>query len=397
MNDMAQPISEGVQLAAPHRGNLIQRTTMSGESAYARLFRDAVFAAYRAKASDLHIKPTRDGVEICFRVLGQMTAPWKQLALQHRLAFINEAKKLSNLSIAMSGKAQDSRVSFPDLNLDLRVNLIPSLYGEKIVLRLLDLRRSFAMQDLHMQDRAKADLSAALQAASGVILISGPTGSGKTTTLYTAVSSLDRNKLNILTVEDPVEYTIPGITQIGINHKLSFDNALRAILRQDPDVILVGEIRDRETAELCFKAASTGHLVLSTIHANSSVEVVHRLLGLGVERYLIASCLRFSAAQRMVRQICTKCSRSANDSEIPQRENEVEHANFRVAGPGCASCRDGYIGLLPIVEYLASSEITTFAANHFEGPVRPRITLQEAFSHHARQGLVDIREAYEFT
>ena len=369
--------------------------SLSNKTAYGSLYRDAVHAARRQKASDIHIKPTADGVEICFRVLGQMSEPWKTLAADHRQAFINEVKRLANLSIAVSGKAQDSRVSYPSLDLDLRVNLIPSLYGEKIVMRLLDLSRSFKMDDLRIQERAKEDFLGALKSKSGVVLISGPTGSGKTTTLYTAVSSLDRKKLNILTVEDPVEYTIPGITQIGINRKLSFANALRAILRQDPDVILVGEVRDEETADLCFKAASTGHLVLSTIHANGSVEVVQRLLGLGVEKHLLASCLRFSAAQRIVRQLCPACSMVAPSEKVPERESDVCRSQFRVVGSGCDRCRDGYVGLLPVLEYMDTSEIQNYAANGFTGVASPKVSLKEAFYAFARHGLVDVTEVHE--
>lgn len=367
-----------------------------GFGPYGSLYIDAVKAAHRERASDIHIKPTADGVEIIFRVLGSMSAPWKKLGLEHREGFINDVKRLTGLSIGISGKAQDSRVSYPVLKLDLRVNLIPSLYGEKIVLRLLDLSRNFEMQSLALDTQTKEDLLAATNAENGVVLISGPTGSGKTTTLYTLVHSLNREKLNILTVEDPIEYTITGITQIGINKKLSFANALRAILRQDPDVILVGEIRDEETADLCFKAASTGHLVLSTVHANGSVEVVQRLLGLGVEKYLIASCLRFSAAQRIIKTLCQNCSIPAPAEDVPSREASVHEGNYRVAGNGCTQCRSGYVGLVPMLEYMGTSEIEIFASQGFSGASSPRISLKQAFYSNARRGLVDIREVNNF-
>jgi type IV pilus assembly protein PilB len=369
--------------------------SLSRSGAYTALYRDAIRAAHAQKASDIHVKPTVNGVEIAFRVHGTMSEPWKTLSSEHRQSFLNEVKRLTNLSIAISGKAQDSRVSYPSLNLDLRVNLIPSLYGEKVVMRLLDLSRSFSMEKLQIDQRAKDDFSSVLRLKNGVVLISGPTGSGKTTTLYTAVSSLDRKKLNILTVEDPIEYTIPGITQIGINRKLSFASALRAILRQDPDVILVGEVRDEETADLCFKAASTGHLVLSTVHANGSVEVVQRLLGLGVEKYLLTSCLRFSAAQRIVRQLCPACSIEAPLEKIPKRESDVQQGTFRIVGSGCQGCREGYIGLLPILEYMGTSEIQDYAANGFSGVASPKVSLKEAFYAFARRGIVDVTEVHE--
>jgi type IV pilus assembly protein PilB len=364
-------------------------------SAYTALYHDAIREAHQAKASDIHIKPTADGVDIIFRVLGTMQRPWQRLSLEHRQPFINEAKRLSNLSIAVSGEAQDSRLSCPDLNIDLRVSLTPSHYGEKIVMRRLDRNRSFSMENLAIASSAKSDFIQALRSENGVILISGPTGSGKTTTLYTAVSSLDREKLNVLTVEDPVEYTLPGITQIGINKKLSFASALRAILRQDPDVILLGEIRDEETADLCFKAASTGHLVLSTVHANGAVEVVQRLLGLGVEKYLLKTCLRFSAAQRIARKLCPSCSSCVPIDEISYCNGSDQGANFRTVGQGCEHCRNGYVDLLPILEYLGPKEIACYADSDFTGEIAPRVSLKKAFYDNAVCGLVDVRELDE--
>jgi len=272
------------------------------------------------------------------------------------------------------------------MKLELRASLAPTHYGEKIVMRLLDQSRTFSMDTLAIEDDAKANFSASLRAKSGVVLISGPTGSGKTTTLYTAVSSLDREKLNIITIEDPVEYTLAGISQIGVGSKLSFANALRAVLRQDPDVILVGEIRDEETADLCFKAASTGHLVLSTIHANSSVEVVQRLLGLGIEKYLLSSCLHFSVAQRVVGKLCPACSRPVS---------ETADANYRTAGSGCERCRDGLNGMVPIFEYMDKDQIAAYAAEGFAGTIRPKVSLSKAFDVKARRGLVDVRGAYD--
>lgn len=350
--------------------------------AYAAVYRDAVAAAHQLKASDIHFLPTAGGLEIIFRIFGAMGEPWIRLGIEHRQGFINELKRLTNMAIAVSGKAQDARVSYPRMQLELRASLVPTHYGEKVVMRLLDQRRSFSMEALDIDAEAKDDFQASLKAKSGVVLISGPTGSGKTTTLYTAVSSLDRKRLNIVTIEDPVEYTMPGITQIGVSSKLSFGGALRAILRQDPDVILVGEIRDEETANLCFKAASTGHLVLSTIHANSSVEVIQRLLGLGVERYLLASCLRFSVAQRVVGRLCPACSMPA-----PGQAG----AGRRVAGLGCDQCRNGLVGLVPIFEYMDRPQLEAYAVDGFAVPARPKVSLLEAFERKAEEGLIDIR------
>src|SRR6185312_4465433 len=229
-------------------------------------------------------------------VHGELTS-WKWIPAAHKSAFLQEAKQLSHCSLAVAGRAQDARVAFSDLKLDVRVNLIPSLHGEKLVLRLLDQSRSFDLSAVGLPDTALGALRRALEHRTGVNLITGPTGSGKTTLLYSALASLDRSRLNIISIEDPVEYTFPGITQVQVTAKLSFADALRAVLRQDPDVILVGEVRDSATAELCFQAAATGHLVLSTLHANSAAEAKGRLLGLGVRTDLLDSCLRFSSAQ----------------------------------------------------------------------------------------------------
>lgn len=356
-------------------------------SPYTALLFDAIAAAHKAGASDIHVEPFKDGVRLRFRILGDLVSPWKVLSSEHRQSFINEAKRALQLSIAVSGRPQDGRFSVPSLNLDLRVNLLPTLYGEKIVLRLLDLGRRFAMEDLQLEDSVRADLEQALSLKNGVILISGPTGSGKTTTLYTLLGSLDRRRLNIVSIEDPVEYAMDGVSQVKVDAKVTFAGALRAILRQDPDVILVGEIRDEETANLCFKAASTGHLVLSTIHANSASEVVTRLLGLGVEHYLLRSNLRFCAAQRLVKKLCQGCA-----SKQPVMESSP--GNFLIAGKGCKrnGCVDGYTGRIVLLEYMTDAQIERFADGDFKGEAEVAMTLREACRLKAVKGVVDARE-----
>ncbi len=249
---------------------------------YTQLFREAILAAKTAQASDIHIQPTRLGVDIRFRVHGDMMT-WKTLGEEHRRAFINEVKRLCNLSIATRGKDQDGRVSFQGWQLDLRVSLLPSQHDEKIVLRLLDLTRECDLSQLGFDEQTYGDLMDALQFQKGLILISGPTGSGKTTTLYTLLCALDRKAKNIITLEDPIEYGIEGLTQVQSDAKTRLPGHRGPSWRQDPDVILVGEIRDAETADLCVKAASTGHLVLSTLHANGAAEVISRLTNLGVD------------------------------------------------------------------------------------------------------------------
>lgn len=376
---------------------------IAAQDPYTSLFRDTILAARESSASDIHIQPTRNGVEIRFRINGDLTT-WKVLEVEHRQSFINEVKRLTNLSIAVSGKAQDARVSFKNWKLDIRTSLLPSQYGEKIVLRLLDLNRSFELSSLGFDDGTLNDLKNALKAKNGVILISGPTGSGKTSTLYTLLSSLDRNSQNILTLEDPIEYGIDGITQVQVNSKLGFSDALRAVLRQDPDVILVGEVRDAETADLCAKAAMTGHLVLSTLHANGAPEVVSRLLNLGVEPFVLKSCLRFSAAQRLVRILCSHCARPLTGQEQEEVASELAKREFsfdkmglwKCREPsGCGECKAGVVGRLPILEYMRSHEIEDFLFQTESQKPRMTRTLSDAALKLAERGEIDVFEALE--
>ena len=349
---------------------------------YTSLFRDTILSAKSREASDIHVQPTREGIDIRFRVHGDLIT-WKKLGIEHRRPLINEIKRLTNLSIAVSGKAQDGRISYQAWQLDLRSSLLPSQYGEKIVLRLLDLTRKFELSSLGFDSETYNDLTSALSVKNGVLIISGPTGSGKTTTLYTLLCAIDRYSKNIITLEDPIEYGIPGLTQVQISKKLTFADALRAVLRQDPDVILVGEIRDNETADLCVKAAATGHFVLSTLHANGAAEVVTRLLNLGVDAHLLKSVLRFSAAQRLVKRLCPKCSKvHPEDPQWKQRSTE-----------GCTHCHQGIIGRLPVLEYMKSKQITDFLSTSHPEP-QLTISLKESALNRAKKGEIDYDEAF---
>ena len=295
-------------------------------------------AASAKGASDIHIEPKEFSLEIRFRIQGDLTL-WKKLPREALEIIIHRAKVLFNLDLGVASKPQDSRQSFSNLKFDVRVNSVPTIYGEKIVLRLLRLDRAFDIDRAGL-DPAKVEiLKHGIKNKDGLIIISGPTGSGKTTTLYNLVSAIDAKRKNISTLENPVEYRLAGVTQIDVGEKgMSFAQGLRALMRQDPDVILVGEIRDEETAELCFKAASTGHLVLSTIHANSSLEVISRLERLGVEKYLIESCLRLSVAQRLIQLLCETCCLEFGEG--------LKARNFE----GCKNCHEGLSGRLPLIE-----------------------------------------------
>lgn len=372
----------------------------SASDPYTALYRDTIQEAKSLKASDIHIQPTRDGIEVRLRVNGELLT-WKKLSIEHRKSFINRVKQLTNLSIAMSGRSQDARISYDSWQLDLRVSLIPSQFGEKIVLRLLDLTRQFDLNSLGFDSKTFQDLQKALRTKNGVLIVSGPTGSGKTTTLYTLLCSLDRVSQNVLTLEDPIEYTIPGLTQVAITRSLSFADALRSVLRQDPDVILVGEIRDSETADLCIKAASTGHLVLTTLHANGAREVIQRLMTLGIDPHVLKSVLRFSSAQRLVKTLCPSCSLAVSFETAVQElgnrnlpQDQMDKSQFRTRnGAGCPSCRSGITGRIPILEYMMASEIGLHLGNPNIDCPDLTVSLRDACLMRAQKGEIDFREA----
>ena len=301
---------------------------------YASLFWDMLIQAQNTLASDIHVQPEEAGVDVRFRVHGELSR-WMWIEDQHKTPFLQQAKQLSNCSLAVSGRAQDARIAIPGQKLDVRVNLIPSLFGEKLVLRLLDQRKTFDLGKTGLDPASLQAIRWALDLSDGLVLFTGPTGSGKTTLLYSALTALDQAALNIVTIEDPVEYTFPGITQVQVSPKLSMSDALRAMLRQDPDVILLGEIRDPETAALSFQAAQTGHLVLSTLHANSAFEVASRLSSLGLREDQIHSCLRFSSAQRLLGLLCSKC-------RVPVLESARFWKTAKVARPVLKAWWDGF-------------------------------------------------------
>ncbi|MGK5084522.1 ATPase, T2SS/T4P/T4SS family [Bdellovibrionota bacterium FG-1] len=328
-------------------------SNLGNENPYASLYWDMIAKAKAQGASDVHVQPEREGVKLRFRINGELIT-WKTISLVHKAPFLQEVKRLSQCSVAVSLRAQDSRISVPELNLDVRVSLIPTIHGEKLVLRLLDKSRSFELAAMNLDEDATKAVNRALKQGSGVCLITGPTGSGKTTLLYSALAALDRASLNIVTIEDPVEYTFPSITQVQVSPKLGFGDALRTMMRQDPDVILVGEVRDRETAELCFQAAATGHLVLSTLHANNAREVTGRLLGLGIRDDQVTSLLRFASAQRLLGKLCPKCKRLVNESERREFFGTIEGPLWtRGTQHGeCPYCQRGITGRLPVFEYV---------------------------------------------
>lgn len=317
--------------------------------------------AVKSRASDVHIEPQEKSMMIRMRidgVLHDMVPPARKM----QAAVLTRIKILSDMNIAERRLPQDGRfkIKTSGKDIDVRVSSIPTIYGEKIVLRILDTSSvSHNVEKLGFETNLLKEFKDIIAQPHGIIIVTGPTGSGKSTTLYSALSYLKDPTKNITTVEDPVEYRLAGINQIQIKHEIKLDFAicLRAILRQDPDIILVGEIRDKETVEIAIKASLTGHLVLSTFHTNDAPSAISRLLYMGIEPYLLASSLNLIIAQRLVRKICDKCKEEVKLSEEVIRRLAVDKKDIKnpvfYQGRGCNTCGDtGYSGRLPIFEFL---------------------------------------------
>lgn len=320
-------------------------------------------SAYRA--SDIHIEPQDKEVIVRFRIDGVMQEAGR-IPKEYYGNILNRIKVQAMLPIDEHFSAQDGAIRQVkgDKSLDMRISILPTLNGEKVVIRLLSQYvRSFSFADLGLSDHDQKLLLTASNKPFGMILVTGPTGSGKTTSLYALLKLLNSPDVNITTIEDPVEYKMPGINQIQVNAQtnLTFAKGLRSIVRQDPDIILVGEIRDKETAETAVNAALTGHLLLSTFHANDAATAVPRLLDMGIEPFLLASTLEVLIAQRLVRKICDKCRYSVNSSKEEIKKNISEDASkyftgkhiVLYQGKGCESCgHTGFKGRTAIYEFI---------------------------------------------
>lgn len=324
-----------------------------------RLINALLLEAVKEGASDVHIETEERRLLVRFRVDGilrEVISPKRALAP----LLVSRIKVMGKLDIAEKRLPQDGRVSLRvgGYDLDVRISTIPSQFGERVVLRLLDRGQTLrGIDHLGLSDRDNMVLKRILALPDGMVLVTGPTGSGKTTTLYAGLDMLNDRQRNIMTVEDPIEYTMDGVGQMQVNAKtdLSFARGLRAILRQDPDVIMVGEIRDRETAQIAVESAMTGHLVISTLHTNTAIGAVSRLVEMGVERFLLAPMLRGLIAQRLVRRNCTDC---LGDHELTQAESDllghkIKPGEIVKKGLGCDTCQDsGFRGRLPLYEII---------------------------------------------
>ncbi|WP_312814501.1 GspE/PulE family protein [Sedimentibacter sp.] len=322
-----------------------------------RLINSLIRQALKMGASDIHIEPLENRIRVRVRIDGELQeilTPSKHT----QSALVTRVKIIAGMNIAEKRLPQDGRIEMKidDTVVDLRISVLPTVYGEKIVMRLLD-RGNFLKnkKELGFTPENLEIFETILGAPNGVILVTGPTGSGKTTTLYASLNELNKMNKNIITVEDPVEYKIEGINQVQVNSKagLLFSTGLRSILRQDPDIIMVGEIRDEETAEIAVRAAITGHLVISTLHTNDAPSTIMRLQDMGIKPFLIAASVRGIVAQRLVKRVCPNCKEEYRASETEKNLLGIEFDAALQRGTGCPKCfNTGYSGRIAIHEIL---------------------------------------------
>jgi general secretion pathway protein E len=357
----------------------------TSEAPIIKLVNHIISQSLKARASDIHIEPYQHSFTVRYRVDGilydLLTPPkWIQPAL------ISRIKVMAKMNIAEKRLPQDGRfeVKVGDQNIDLRVSTIPTAFGERVVLRLLNKSGSLLeLKDLGFNPARLKLIKQLVASPNGIILLTGPTGSGKTTTLYAILQTINKPNINIITIEDPVEYQIKGISQIQVNPKidLTFARGLRSIVRQDPDVILIGEIRDQETAGIAVQSALTGHLVFSTLHTNDSASAITRLVDMGVEPFLISSSVLAVAAQRLIRILCDDCKKAYKPSAIYLESIDVSPDHFNEGhiykAVGCDKCiGTGYKGRLGIFEIMRLTDklksliLTTYDSNQIKREAR---------------------------
>lgn len=391
---IAQQQEEGVELLEGLPDDLGELAEEAQTASVIRLVNEVLVEALEQQASDIHIEPQERGLTIRYRVDGLLRVqPVPPEIIHFQNAIITRLKIMAHLNIAEKRRPQDGRIKLKvsGREIDVRVSVIPMLYGEGIVMRLLDKERMrFDLHRVGMPENIEGVFRELISAPHGIVLVTGPTGSGKTSTLYSALNSIKTPEIKIITVEDPVEYHTEGISQIQVHHKvgLSFAAGLRSILRHDPDVVLIGEIRDGETAQAAIQASLTGHLVFSTLHTNDAPGAFTRLIDMDVEPYLVASTVEGVLAQRLIRRLCQHCKKpfQPGPEDIPPG----------ISGPipdqlwqpvGCRACREtGYSGRTGIFELLRSDEtIRRLCVSN--------ATSDQIRAHARSQGMVTLRES----
>jgi type IV pilus assembly protein PilB len=386
-------IGKEASAAAAHE-DAAEMVDLANEVPIVRFVNLVIFQAIQDRASDIHFEPFEDEFKIRYRVDGalyEMSPPPKHLALP----VISRLKVMANLNISERRLPQDGRINFPIANrqIDLRVSTLPTQFGESVVLRVLDRSAvNLELEALGLPKYISDYLTEAIQQPNGIFVVTGPTGSGKTTTLYSCLRKVNTIDVKLLTAEDPVEYDIDGIIQVAINDAqgMTFGKALRSFLRQDPDIIMIGEMRDLETAQIAIQSSLTGHLVLSTLHTNDAPGAVTRLVDMGVEPFLISSTLMAVLAQRLVRTICKKCRTPFEPTEsqlslLNLSPHDIGDKVFYY-GRGCSNCNDtGYRGRKGIFELLVISE----ALRNLINERSPAVVLRQKA---VELGMVTLRE-----
>ena len=346
--------------------NVVDLENQAGEAPVVKLCNAILLSAIKKKASDIHVEPYEKSLRVRFRIDGILQEEMRP-PLKLRNAITSRLKIMSSLDIAERRLPQDGRIKLKiggNKEMDFRVSVLPTLYGEKIVMRLLDKSNlQLDMTKLGFDVKPLGDFKVAIKKPYGMVLVTGPTGSGKTTTLYSALSELNTIDTNISTAEDPVEFNLHGINQVQMHEDigLNFATALRAFLRQDPNIIMVGEIRDFETAEIAVKAALTGHLVLSTLHTNDAPSTVSRMLNMGIEPFLVTASVNLVLAQRLARRICVDCKIPAEKHpeallKMGMSEEQIRTGQI-MQGKGCGTCNNtGYKGRVALYEVMSFTD-----------------------------------------
>jgi len=366
MADVMKGIEEDLSVVEEEEqpADTAESLSAADEAPIVKLVNSLIADAVRKGASDIHIEPYEKSMRVRFRIDGvlqeMMSPPFK-----FKAAIISRLKIMAELDIAERRVPQDGRIKIKVVNrtIDLRVSSLPTIFGEKIVMRILDKSNlNIDLEKLGFEPRSFKEFSAAVASPYGMVLVTGPTGSGKTTSLYSALSRINTPEVNVLTAEDPVEYNLDGINQVLVNEDvgLTFGAALKSFLRQDPNIIMVGEIRDLDTASIAVKAALTGHLVLSTLHTNDAPSAIGRMIDMGIEPFLVSSSVNLVLAQRLVRRVCAACKRPVDLNEEILRELQLDPADTKGAkfqeGAGCVECSNtGYRGRQGVYEVMTMS------------------------------------------
>jgi len=391
--------------AAPKRQEKASLDDENIDASIIKFVNELILEAVKSSATDIHIEPFEEQLRVRFRIDGilhQVPAPARIQGFH--AAIVSRVKIMANLNIAEKRLPQDGKIqaTFGEESFDLRVSILPTPHGETVNMRVLTRSNAFlTMPQLGFREEDLAQFNGFINKPHGILLVTGPTGSGKTTTLYAALSKLNDLQRKIITIEDPVEYQIAGITQMQVHMQIGFDFSmgLRSILRHDPDILLVGEIRDYETAEMAVRSSLTGHLVLSTLHTNDSAGAVTRLLDMGVEPFLISSTMIAAIAQRLLRKNCPECSQPVtHDAALLAAEFgdvlvEMGSATF-LQGTGCASCRNtGYRGRAAIYEMLTfTPEIKTLTVQRATSQVIKQMALRQGMRTLRRAGWLRAKE-----